>query len=187
MVKSKEKIKKEVNNWVRNGLGKSGPFSKIKIEEAKENVECFLNKYYDASKKYLEDQKTSVIEFNNKFFGFYLSVALAIIGFTIAFIYIEILKSWTEIVNFFMLIYSSIHEIGILDILIANILVFIIVIIVCPLVFYLLLIHRIYPSLRNFIVKRQNIGEIERYVIDKIMEEKLQDVSGSSSEEEKDR
>jgi hypothetical protein len=184
MVKSKEKIKGEVNNWIKNGLEKSGPFSKIKIEEAKENVEYFLNKYYNASKKYLEDQKTLTIDFNKKFFGVYISIALAVIGFTMAFIYIEILKSWNEIANFLIYMYSAIHEIGMLDVLAAHIIVFIIVIICCPILFYRLLRNRIFPLLRNIIVKRQNIGEIELYVIEKIIEEKTQDEPGSSSEKE---
>jgi hypothetical protein len=183
----RETLKDEIKRWVTKDFGKNNDLLRINQKQSQRLVESFIDKYYDAPKEYLRSQiQLSSEEW--KTLRFHTSIVVASLAFVVSFVYIEIVWAWDQIISF-------ISDAGIVNLLFGEntiltgilvmfgtsdssflgifFLVTFIVFILIPGIFYFVIKLIIFPIIRNFVVSRQNRGDIERYIIERILEKKI--------------
>ena len=168
MRKTIDELENEIKLWIddyAHHREKEESLLKLNIEQAKDLATNYLYKYYDAPTNYLMQEKDLIVEYHKKIFGFYISILLAITGFLMSLIYFEIfIKGRNLIFNILTLFFPQYWTTLFFTI--------IFIVIIAPIGFYILLRYIIFSVIRNFIIERSNYGDIQRFVIEKIMEEK---------------
>ena len=156
MEENRQALRQEILVWI-NQLNQN-QLLRIDIEEARNLGNAFIDKYFEAPEKYLKTQKELITEFHKRIFNVYTTVFLAIIGVAFSVTYVEIaLKFWPILVDSLQLLVGSL--------VFGAVFVFGV-----PSLTYVLTRYVVYPILRDFTIGITNKGDIERYIIGRILE-----------------